>query len=75
MPNGINAALDVFAVEPLPTDSALWTIPDDRILMSSHNADLTDDYFILGWNIFLDNMSCFLQKSDMPTLVDKVNGY
>jgi phosphoglycerate dehydrogenase-like enzyme len=74
-PGGICAALDVFAEEPLPAHSPLWTVPDGRVLMSSHNADLTDDYFILGWNIFQDNLACFLQGRDMATPVDRAAGY
>ena len=74
-PDGINAALDVFAMEPLPADSPLWTVPDDRILISSHNADLTDDYFVLGWNIFENNLARFLKGEGMATPVDREHGY
>lgn len=37
------AALDVFQVEPLPPSSPLWTVPDDKILLTPHCADVTDD--------------------------------
>ena len=35
------AAIDVFDVEPLPQDSPLWSVPDDRLLLTSHNADIS----------------------------------
>lgn len=36
------AALDVFAVEPLPKESELWDL--ENVLMTPHSADLTTDY-------------------------------
>lgn len=48
------AALDVFKKEPLPSTSDLWTL-GDKILITSHNADLTEDYFRLGWEVFAAN--------------------
>lgn len=74
-PDGICAALDVFAVEPLPTDSKLWDVPDDRLLLSSHNADLTEDYFVLGWNVFQQNLQAFTEGTPLVTVVDKEFGY
>ena len=41
------AALDVFEVEPLPVSSPLWGC--DNLLVTAHNADLTEDYFARGW--------------------------
>ena len=40
------AACDVFATEPLPESSPLWEC--DNLLMTAHNADLTEDYFPLA---------------------------
>ena len=49
------AALDVFKTEPLPAASALWGL-GDKVLLTSHNADLTADYFDLGWSVFQENL-------------------
>lgn len=37
------AALDVFEKEPLPKDSPVWTMPNDKVLLSPHCADWTED--------------------------------
>lgn len=37
------AALDVFEVEPLPKDSPLWDVPDDKLMLTSHSAAQTDE--------------------------------
>ncbi|KAG5493919.1 hypothetical protein JKF63_01751 [Porcisia hertigi] len=37
------AALDVFEVEPLPKDSPLWDLPDSKLLLTAHSANLKDD--------------------------------
>ncbi|CAK9055203.1 Probable 2-ketogluconate reductase (2KR) (2-ketoaldonate reductase) [Durusdinium trenchii] len=71
----IFAALDVFETEPLPESSALWTVPDDRLLITAHNADLTDDYIALGWARFLDNLQAFQRGEPFVTVVDKAAGY
>lgn len=74
------AALDVFKKEPLPESSLLWSCPN--LLMTSHNADNTEDYLQLGWKVFLQNYECFLNdfKVDpdspyQPTFFDSKQGY
>ena len=48
------AALDVFAVEPVPEGHPFYAM--ENCLMSFHCADLTDDYFEL-------TMDCFVQHA------------
>ena len=68
------AALDVFKEEPLPSSSPLWTL-GDRILITAHNADLTEDYFDLGWAVFADNYRRFASDEPLSTLIDVSRGY
>ena len=67
------AALDVFEVEPLPPDSPLWEC--ENLLLTAHNADFTDDYFELGWNVWVNNLECLMSGRPMATPVDKTAGY
>ena len=68
------AALDVFKEEPLPSTSPLWDL-GDRILITAHNADLTEDYFDLGWSVFADNYRSFVDEVPFKTLIDVSRGY
>jgi phosphoglycerate dehydrogenase-like enzyme len=67
------AALDVFQIEPLPKESSLWGCPN--LLITAHNADMTDDFFDLGWKVWRRNLNCFLAGEPLATPVDKDNGY
>lgn len=70
------AACDVFATEPLPTESPLWGC--SKLLVTAHNADLTDDYFELAFRTWGDNLDCLLAGAPahkMATPVDKQLGY
>eukprot|EP00957_Ditylum_brightwellii_P179470 13671481-Ditylum_brightwellii.AAC.1 len=67
------AALDVFKVEPLPTESPLWDC--ENLLLTAHNADLTEDYFELGWKVWEQNLEAIRQGESPITLVDKNKGY
>mmetsp|Transcript_24385 Transcript_24385/g.66534 ORF Transcript_24385/g.66534 Transcript_24385/m.66534 type:complete len:340 (-) Transcript_24385:74-1093(-) len=69
------AALDVFAVEPLPQDSPLWGC--ESLLLSPHNADLTADYMRLTWDVFLGRLSEFSDPGfgGFASTVDKTKGY
>uniref|UniRef100_A0A7S3K635 D-isomer specific 2-hydroxyacid dehydrogenase NAD-binding domain-containing protein n=1 Tax=Aureoumbra lagunensis TaxID=44058 RepID=A0A7S3K635_9STRA len=57
------AFLDVFKEEPLPKTSRLWSFGPDKLILSSHNADLTDDYYNLGWNVWRSNFEAFHSAS------------
>ena len=72
------AALDVFKKEPLPAASQLWGIDPDRLLLTAHNADYTDDYFRLGWSVWKENLDALLSGAsadEMATVVNKKAGY
>ena len=68
------AALDVFKEEPLPSSSPLWDL-GDKILITAHNADLTEDYFDLGWAVFADNYRSFVDEVPFKTPIDVSRGY
>jgi sodium/hydrogen exchanger 8 len=68
------AALDVFKEEPLPASSPLWDL-GDRILITAHNADLTEDYFDLGWAVFADNYRSFASGEPLKTPIEVSRGY
>merc|ERR1712232_509250 len=68
------AALDVYEVEPLTEASPLWESPN--LLMTSHNADLTQTYIEDTWNVFLDKLNAFRSApKDFKGTVSLENGY
>mmetsp|Transcript_53114 Transcript_53114/g.91219 ORF Transcript_53114/g.91219 Transcript_53114/m.91219 type:complete len:191 (-) Transcript_53114:219-791(-) len=73
------AVLDVFKVEPLPTSSPLWSLPN--VLLTAHNADFTSDYFELGWKVCGGNLEAFTSvhpegsNKNLATPVDMQQGY
>ena len=69
------AALDVFETEPLPADSPLWDVGDEKLLLTAHNADYTESYFRLGWDVWAANLRAHLLGEPLVTPVDKAAGY
>lgn len=67
------AALDVFAVEPLPATSELWTLPN--VLLSPHNADQTVDFRHKSVKFFTDNCRKFLAGEELDAMIDIASGY
>ncbi|KAA8493913.1 D-2-hydroxyacid dehydrogenase [Porphyridium purpureum] len=68
------AGLDVYQKEPLDPQSPLWSCKN--LLMTAHNADYTSDYFSLGWDVWLQNLECFLDgKAEYASPVNKHSGY
>jgi phosphoglycerate dehydrogenase-like enzyme len=67
------AALDVFAREPLPADSPLWTLPG--VIVSPH---MSGD--LIGWRqelveVFRDNLARYRAGEPLRNVVDKTLGY
>eukprot|EP00808_Paulinella_micropora_P006782 g30752.t1 len=67
------AVLDVFAEEPLPRDSPLWTM--SNVFMSPHCADQTAEFQIESMQFFMENMQRFIQDKPLLNIVDKRKGY
>lgn len=67
------ASLDVFAVEPLPESSPLWSMP--QVQVSPH---LSGD--VVGWrnalaDQFRDNLERWATGRSFPNVMDKESGY
>jgi phosphoglycerate dehydrogenase-like enzyme len=67
------AALDVFADEPLPAQSPLWSLPN--VIVSPH---MSADFY--GWEgaltgLFLDQLRRFRASEPLINVVDKELGF
>jgi len=67
------AGLDVFATEPLPTDSKLWELPN--VILSPHISGGMEDYIEQATKLFLKNLSRYLNEEKLLNIVDKKKGY
>ena len=67
------AGLDVFATEPLSTDSRLWEFPN--VIFSPHVAGEIEDYNIRATEIFTENLRRYLNGEKLRNVVDKKKGY
>lgn len=67
------ACLDVFAVEPLPAGSPLWTHPN--VMVSPHTSALSAAENRLIADRFCSNLRAFLDGRELPHLVDGVHFY
>jgi phosphoglycerate dehydrogenase-like enzyme len=67
------AALDVFAVEPLQSDSPLWEHPN--VLVSPHTAALDPREERRIAELFADNATRFLDGAPLRNVVDTVEFY
>ena len=67
------ATLDVFAEEPLPDDSPLWTMPN--VLITPHVAGTTPVYMRKAVAVFVDNYRAWQREGRLVTAVDVQAGY
>ena len=67
------AALDVFEVEPLPTDSPLWDIPN--LVISPHCSGVYEGWGRASFDLFLENLKGWIEGRELFNVVDPVRGY
>jgi phosphoglycerate dehydrogenase-like enzyme len=68
------AVLDVFAVEPIPPDDRIWTIPN-MVITPHMSADDPLTYNADTLAIFFENLAAFQAGLTPPTAVDRERGY
>ena len=67
------AALDTFAIEPLPKDSALWGMKN--VIITPHVAGFTPNYLDRLTDLFCENLKRFIRNEKLINVVDKTLGY
>ncbi|MFC2035929.1 D-2-hydroxyacid dehydrogenase [Chloroflexota bacterium] len=67
------AGLDVFAEEPLPSNSRLWELPN--VIFSPHVSGDTEDEFEMATELFMRNLKHYLDGISLLNLVDKNKMY
>jgi phosphoglycerate dehydrogenase-like enzyme len=68
------AVLDVFAVEPIPPNDRIWTIPN-MVITPHMSADDPLTYNADTLAIFFENLAAFQAGRTPPTAVDRTKGY
>ena len=69
----LGAALDVYAVEPLPCGHPFYTL--ENVLLSPHSTDHTPDWLERAMQFFLAQYGRFHQGQPLLNVVDKKAGY
>jgi glyoxylate/hydroxypyruvate reductase len=67
------AFLDVFATEPLPVSSPLWTMPN--VVVSPHSASTVAAENALLTELFTDNLQRWLADRPLRNVYDRAAGY
>ncbi|MCI2419578.1 D-2-hydroxyacid dehydrogenase [Saccharopolyspora sp. K220] len=67
------AGLDAHEVEPLPSDSPFWHLPN--VIITPHNAATTRETARRGAEIAADNLRRFVAGEPLRNVVDKAAGY
>ncbi|MFC1901325.1 D-2-hydroxyacid dehydrogenase [Chloroflexota bacterium] len=67
------AGLDVFAIEPLPTHSKFWDLPN--VILSPHASHVMPDDNTQATKIFYENLKRYLNGKRLVNIVNKKKGY
>jgi phosphoglycerate dehydrogenase-like enzyme len=67
------AGLDVFAQEPLPADSPLWS--GENVILTPHIAGITPHYNDRAADVFAENLRRYLAGEPLFNRVDPEKGY
>ena len=67
------AGLDVFATEPLPDDSPLWTM--ENVIITPHVGGFTPHYDERATDLFAENLRRYLTGEKLLNLVNRDRGY
>jgi phosphoglycerate dehydrogenase-like enzyme len=67
------AALDVFKIEPLPHDSALWNL--NNVIISPHMSGDYNGHKAAMARLFLDNLRLFRLDQPLLNRIDKKLGF
>lgn len=67
------AGLDVFAEEPLPSDSPFWELPN--VLLTPHVSGTSRGFWRRETDLIVDNLKRYLHDRPLRNLVDKQAGY
>jgi phosphoglycerate dehydrogenase-like enzyme len=65
--------LDVFGVEPLPPDDALWRHP--RVLVTPHVSAVSERFWERESELIVENVDRYLRSARLKNLVDPNAGY
>jgi phosphoglycerate dehydrogenase-like enzyme len=67
------AGLDAHRIEPLPSDSPFWDLPN--VIITPHNAATTFGTAQRSVEIFVDNLKRYVAGEPLRNAVDKQAGY
>lgn len=67
------AGLDVFATEPLPSESRLWGLAN--VILSPHISGGMEGYAMRTTELFVENLRRYLNGKRLFNVVDKKRGY
>lgn len=69
------AVLDVTQKEPLEKESKLYTVSENKLLITNHTGDRTDKYDEQCYDVLLKNIEEYVTRKKLITVVKKDIGY